>query len=180
VTSLLIESYSQNGIFPAGTPGFADFQASLYANNGMGGAPGTLLWQSAFVPDSYPGGLSLLTFDVPDVAVPNQFTWTLFYTNQNPQIPPALPTANAPTIGTYDIGWFEHSGSAWGQLATEGDGFMAQIVGVPEPGAGSLLSAGVVGLWILRTWTRRRFDFTTDGHPPPPGLQRDMRINTDC
>jgi hypothetical protein len=155
VTSLSIEIYSQNGIFPAGTPGFADFQASLYANNGALGAPGTLLWQSALVPDNYPGGLSLLTFAVPDVAVPDQFTWTLYYTNDNPEIPPSVPVANAPTIGTYDTGWFTPSSPDWTRVATDGgDGYMAQIIAVPEPGAGILLTAGALALGILTARVR--------------------------
>ena len=149
VTSLQIEIYSQ-GTFPNGGgigPGFADFQASLYANNGPQGAPGTLLWQSAFVPDNYPAGLSLLNYAVPNVVVPSQFTWTLRYNNySNPLAPPALPTANAPAIGNYDSGWFGLPG-AWTKDSS--DIYMAQIIGVPEPGSDILLLGGTLTLWIL-------------------------------
>ena len=149
VTQLGIEIYSQNGFFPNGTPGFADFQAQLYANNGVGGQPGSLLWQSSVVHVNYPGGLTLLTFAVPDVLVPNTFTWTLEYGNTSP-IPPALPSASAPTIGSSDGSfWFRAPSSAWTH-ATGGGEFMAQIEAVPEPGTGALLSAGFVALWLHR------------------------------
>jgi hypothetical protein len=67
----------QLGIYPQNTPGSADFQARLYANDGLNGQPGTLLWQSGVLDFSFPGAASLLTFSIPDVAVPNLFTWTL-------------------------------------------------------------------------------------------------------
>jgi hypothetical protein len=171
VTSLQIEIYSQ-GTFPNGGgvgPGFANFQASLYANNGSQGAPGTLLWQSAFVPDNYPAGLSVLTYAVPNVVVPSQFTWTLRYTNFSNQLaPPALPTANAPTIGTYNSSWFGVPGS-WTKDGSEM--YMAQITAVPEPGPVTLFLGGTVTLWILairreaqqKIWffKRAEFDRTT-------------------
>ena len=148
VTSLQIEIYSQ-GTFPTGGgigPGSADFQASIYANNGPQGAPGTLLWQSAITLDNYPAGLSVLTYAVPNIVVPSQFTWALQYSNySNPIAPPALPTANAPTIGTYDTEWFGGP-TDWGKSDNI---FMAQVIAVPEPGPGILLSGGVLALLIF-------------------------------
>lgn len=149
VTSLGIEIYSQNGIFPAGTPGYADFRAQLYANDGTGGQPGSLLWQSAVETINYAGGLSLLTFNVPDVFVPNTFTWTLQYGNTSP-IPPALANAPAPTVGASDSGWFRAPSSAWTQLPYT---FMAQIQAVPEPGTGALFSFAALMLWFWRKRT---------------------------
>ena len=148
VTSLQIEIYSQ-GTWPNGGgigPGSADFQASLYANNGPLGAPGTLLWQSPYVHDNYPAGLSVLTYAVPDIAVPNQFTWAIQYANySNPLAPPALPTANAPAIGTYDTEWFAGPGD-WGKSNSI---FEAQIIAVPEPGPGILFLCGTLALWLV-------------------------------
>jgi len=149
VTSLGIEIYSQNGVFPAGSPGYADFRAQLYANNGVGGQPGSLLWQSAVETINYPGGLSLLTFSVPDVLVPDTFTWTLQYDNTSP-IPPALALSAAPTVGASDSGWFRGPSSAWTQ---ETDTYMAQIQAVPEPGTGALLSVGALIFWFWRKKT---------------------------
>lgn len=148
VTSLGIEIFSQGGIFPSGNPGFADFRAQLYANDGTGGQPGSLLWQSAVETVNYPGGLSMLTFNVPDVFVPNTFTWTLQYSNTSP-IPPGLPGANPPTVGTSDSGWFRAPSSAWTPLSGS---LMAQIQAVPEPEVGALLSVAALTFW---SWRKR-------------------------
>ena len=150
VTSLGIEIYSQNGIFPSGTPGYADFRAQLYANNGPQGQPGSLLWQSAVESVNYPGGLSLLTFNVPDVFVPDTFTWTLQYSNTSP-IPPGLPGSVSPTVGSSLTCWTRSPTSAWGQVTAAGT-LMAQIQAVPEPGTGALLSlAALTWLWRKKT-----------------------------
>lgn len=152
VTGLSIEIYSQGAAFPNGTPGYADFQVQLYDNNGSGGAPGALLWQSAVDYVSYPGGLSTLNFSVPDVAVPDTFTWTLAYSNTSPT-PPALPLASDPTVGADDTSWFRGSGGAWGSSGEEN--FVAQITAVPEPGAGALLSAGALAVWLRGAFKKR-------------------------
>jgi hypothetical protein len=153
VTILAIEIYSQNGLFPNGTPGYADFHAQLYANDGPLGQPGSLLWQSAVVHVNYPGGLSLLTFDVPQVLVPNVFTWTLQYSNTS-LVPPALPGAAAPTTGGSDACWARGSSSPWGQVPAAGN-LMAQIQAVPEPRTSIILSAGVLTLCLLRRLQRQ-------------------------
>lgn len=149
VTSLGIEIYSQGGIFPAGTPGYADFRAQLYANDGTSGQPGSLLWQSTVQTINYPGGLSLLTFNVPDVFVPDTFTWTLQYSNTS-ATPPGVPTAAAPTVGVSDSGWFRAPSSAWTQLSYT---YMAQIQAVPEPGTGALMSVAALIFWFWRKKT---------------------------
>jgi len=158
VTQLGIEIYSQNGFFPNGTPGYADFRAQLYANDGPLGQPGSLLWQSTVQTVDYPGGLTLLTYNLPDVLVPDTFTWTLQYGNTSP-IPPALPGASAPTVGSGDGSfWFRGPGAGWTH-ATGGGEFMAEIqavsVPVPEPGAITLLAAGILAFWLRRKQGRR-------------------------
>ena len=154
VTELSIEIYSQGGIFPNGNPGFADFQAQLYANNGAGGQPGTLLWQSTVEQHVYYlGGLSLLNFSVPDIAVPGTFTWTLQYSNTSP-IPPALPSGAAPAIGASDICWFRTQNDATWTPATAAGNLMAQITAVPEPTTYALLMAGAFALGLRRTFKK--------------------------
>ena len=144
VTGLNIEIYSQGGFFPAGNPGVADFTARLYANDGPAGIPGSLLWQSDPVHVAYPGGLSLLAFSVPQVLVPDVFTWTLQYTNMSTP-PPALPFANTPTIGSSaDFSWFKtfYPPVGWTK-AGPGQGFvenlMASVQAVPEPSVAVML-----------------------------------------
>ena len=155
VTDLSIEIYSQGGIFPNGNPGYADFQAQLYANNGTGGQPGTLLWQSALEQHvNYPGGLSLLNFSVPDIAVPDTFTWTLLYSNTSP-VPPGMPAGTAPAIGTADVCWVRGANSSlWGQVTAAGN-LMAQITAVPEPTTCALLTIGVLTLGLRRVFPRK-------------------------
>jgi hypothetical protein len=85
-----------------------------------------------------------LHIDVPQVLVPNTFTWTLHYSNTYPG-DPGLLGANAPTIGGSLQGvWFRGPASDWGRAFVEA---------VPEPGAGTLLSLALVAWWL---WRRRR------------------------
>jgi hypothetical protein len=59
------------GFTSQGVSATADLQAFLYANDGAGGAPGTLLWSSAVLSDV---GLdtvnSLISFSVPSIVEP--------------------------------------------------------------------------------------------------------------
>ena len=70
------------GVTSQGAAATADLQAFLYANDGSGGAPGTLLWQS-----SVHSGVSLntvnelISFSVPSIVVPDTFTFTASITN---------------------------------------------------------------------------------------------------
>ncbi len=154
VTGLDIEIYSQGGIFPNGRPGNAHFQAQLYANNGTGGQPGTLLWQSAVEPIYYLGGLSLLHFSVPDVVVPDTFTWTLEYSNPLP-LAPGLPSGTGPTIGTSNVCWTRGEGDAsWTQVTAAGN-LMAEITAVPEPATYALLTAGVLTPGLRRAFKKK-------------------------
>lgn len=148
-TRLEIGIYSQGGIFPNGTPGSGDLNARLYANDGPSGEPGSLLWQSGVVSVNYPGGVSLLGFDIPQLLVPDNLTWTLQYTPTS-ALPPAIASANPPTIGSQDgSGWTRPSGDVWNHLTTGNWTLMADLQAIPEPGVLSLLSAGAIACWLL-------------------------------
>src|SRR5579872_6090814 len=76
------------------------FQAFLYANDGAGGAPGTLLWQSALLQSvALTGGNDLIAFAVPDVLVPDTFTWAA-QTGAATPVAAGLPIFGSPTVGT--------------------------------------------------------------------------------
>src|SRR5215813_14325143 len=63
ITRLSIEIYSQGLPFPNPNnipPGFGDFRAQIYANDGVQNQPGTLLWRSQVIHVNYQPGLTLL------------------------------------------------------------------------------------------------------------------------
>lgn len=144
VTGLDIGIFSQNGIFPNGTPGSVIFQGELYANDGASGQPGTLLWQSADMTIDYPGGCSMVTFNVPQVVVPTTFTWAVDYV-ETFDTPPGLTTANAPTVGSYLTCWFRSPGYAWTPASAD---LTAQIEAIPEPSSDVLVLVGMGALCV--------------------------------
>jgi hypothetical protein len=151
VTELDSGVNSQNQAATAST-----LQAFLYANDGTGGAPGTLLWQSAVKTNvALTGGNDLIAFSVPSVTVPNTFTWTIQIGGTTP-VAAGLPNFGAPTTGTYVSGWFGGPGS-WTATGGSNNIYLARItagVAVPEPStyalAGILSAMGLVGAWVRR------------------------------
>jgi hypothetical protein len=131
--------------------GTASFQARLYANDGAGGQPGSLLWQSAPLLNQHlTGGNDLLTWTLPSVLVPDVFTWTLQGWNESP-VAVGLVFYGPPTVGTSPAySWFGGPGS-W---TKENDILlgdpMARVIAVPEPSVVALL----MGLLSLAAWRR--------------------------
>jgi hypothetical protein len=149
------------GVTSQGSPGSATLQAFLYANDGAAGAPGTLLWTSAIMPNvALTGGSDLIDFAVPNVLVPSTFTWAIQISDTRP-IASGLPIFSPPTVGGILHGWFGGPGS-WTSLDGMGADadYMARISAssVPEPTAlvhGSL--ALLIGLgFSCRRWRRNR------------------------
>ena len=162
VTQLQIGIYPQGGFFPNGTAGAADVEARIYANDGPAGNPGSLLWDSGrLFHVSYPGNVNLLTFAVPQVLVPDTFTWTLQYSNAAP-LPLCEVFVNTPTVGSsQDFFWVHGAGSPWQQInGGEIDNLMARVEAVPEPSVFALTSllavALLLGIGIGRFKNRNR------------------------
>jgi hypothetical protein len=140
------------GVNQQGTAGTADLQAFLYANDGAGGQPGTQLWASPLESNvALTGGNDLIAFSVPDVTVPDTFTWAIQISNPSP-IAAGVPAFDPPAVGSVVRGWAGGPGS-WSNLDSLGDDahFEARIsavsaVTVPEPASVILLCAGVAGL----------------------------------
>jgi len=101
-------------------------------------------------------GNDLISFAVPDVKVPDTFTWTLQISNSQPLA--GIPTFDPPTTGSVLHSWFGSPGS-W--TSDDGAGvnshFMARVTAVaasvPEPSA---IWNGSIAILIALTWACRR------------------------
>ena len=120
VTELLIGCYTAE-------PQYVDFRAQIYANDGPDGKPGTLLWDSGWVARWVPVGFpqQLISFPVPDVAVPDRITFTLEYLTQ---IIVIFERSEPPTIGEWIRCWW-HVDEQW-IIPMEEDTsiFMARVI----------------------------------------------------
>jgi len=149
------------GVNQQGAAGTTDLQAFLYANDGTGGAPGTLLWKSTIMTNVVltPGN-DLIAFAVPNVDVPTIFTWAIQISNSQP-IAVGLPSFDPPTVGAVLAEWFAGP-SDWSRGSGPANfDYMARITAVPEP---STILNGSLALVIALGWTlnrRRRKPVTT-------------------
>jgi hypothetical protein len=142
VTDLLV------GVSQQGVAGTADMQARLYANDGPGGQPGTLLWAGPLLSGLHlTGGLDLIDFSVPDVLVPDTFTWTIQISNASP-VGAGLPNFGPPTVGSSPTNWFGTGGDGWTPLPSfpfeaRVEALSAAATVVPEPSSVLLVLTGL-------------------------------------
>jgi PEP-CTERM motif len=160
VTELDI-GFSQGNVGPA----MANVQAFLYANNGIGGSPGSLLWESAVLSAAINADNSLIAFLVPSVLVPDTFTFTALITNRSGNFGDA--PGNSASTGTFVAAWFELAPGVWTSLPPI-FGIEARVVAqpVPEPSTLGLLVLGAVAL----TGVRRRCRMTSSISSLPPNV----------
>lgn len=140
VTELLI------GVNMQWHQGTSDFKARIYANDGTEGEPHTLLWESDLLQNvSLTGEHQLISFVVPDVKVPDVFTWTIQPSNSTPyQID--LPWYNPPTVGSSpDYSW-QGSPPIDKVWSTKPRNFMSRVIAVPEPATLLLFGLGTLFL----------------------------------
>lgn len=138
------------GVSRQNEPGTADFQARLYANDAINERPGTLLWQSPVLANVHLyGGVQLIPFDVPQVLVPDTFTWTLQILGGSPGAAVGLVNAGPPLVGiSPNFDWFGGPDS-WTKL--QYSDWMARVEAVPEPtSVGFLLFLGGLDLLLIR------------------------------
>jgi hypothetical protein len=144
------------GFTSQGVAATADLQAFLYANDGAGGAPGTLLWQSAVM-----SGVNLNTFNtliafsVPSIVVPDTFTFTASITN-DPIIVGFVPSSGA-SAGTFDQAWVGQAGSFSPLPPSQAiEGRVIASASVPEPSTWAILGTGLAGVLVCSRVRRRK------------------------
>jgi hypothetical protein len=147
-----------------------DIETHIYADDGAGGAPGTLLWSSGLLTGiPVHAADTFLTIAVPNITVPDTITVTSRISNS---VPVALGRVygGPPTEGSLDASWVETSPGVWAQQFGP---WGMQVVAVPEPSAASLLlTASVLLVGLLRARGPRRFPLRfarTDGSHPFTG-----------
>jgi hypothetical protein len=92
------------GFTSQGLPATTDLQAFLYANDGSGGSPGTLLWQSALMSGVNVDSTNvLIAFAVPSVVVPDTFSFAAAITNPSPLVG-YVPASGATTARSSNHG----------------------------------------------------------------------------
>lgn len=143
----------------------ADTQVRFYANDGpfdsVSNEPGTLLWDSGVLNDlSYSPGLNVTSFSVPDILVPDTFTWTVQYSDSTETNNLGIAVYDPPTVGSSgDWVWLffpdpDDPDSYWyGGDPAANLGARVYAKSVPEPSTLLLFGAGLVGVGVLR----RRF-----------------------
>ena len=151
-----IVSLLEIGLTQQGFAGTADLQAWLYANDGPGGQPGTMLWQSALL-NNVPltGGNDLVPFPVPLVQVPDTFTWTVQISDTTP-VAVGLPHFHPPTVGSSpEHAWFGGPGS-WTVLpGPPARDLMARVTAIPEPASAAVMVSALFAAGLGRRSRRR-------------------------
>ena len=153
ITSFEIDYYLNHG-----ASGDETARIFLYANDGAGGKPGSLLFDSISVANTIPliRGYDHILFQGLSVSVPQSFTWTTKFGGVDSVEFAALLLSNPPTVGSsYDDYW-EKVGGDWITKRSEVTpfNFSAQFSAVPEP---TMLQYGfMAGLAWLGVWVQRR------------------------
>lgn len=119
-------------IHGTGVAGF-DYRLRFYENDGPDGAPGTLFYESPVTRRVVDSGAPLTyTQPLPNVLVPETFTWTLQLTDRTGNMARFGPSEfNPPTVGSAPFGYWRRIGASesW------------EFIGLTEAPFGARLSA---------------------------------------
>jgi len=118
----------------------SDFVVRFYEMNGVGGKPGSLIWQSSpqpypFTPNTFPNpNEKVVSVDVGGVLVPE--TFAIVATNYPQRAVMALLLSNPPSIGTGHNSWVRFQGPpslGWQIDSTDTGYYGFRVDAVPEP-----------------------------------------------
>ncbi len=134
----------------AQTDRVSGFETWIYANDGLSGAPGTLLWDSGALIVHVSATDTILDVAVPHVLVPDIITVTSFvFDVPNPAFGSlGRVFGGAPTVGSINASWLEDSPGVWVQQSINpiNPGFSVLAEPVPEPSTVWLILSGLVAL----------------------------------
>jgi hypothetical protein len=107
-----------------------EYRVRFYELNGMGGAPGTLIWESQSQTYPYtPGSFrKVVSVDVPNVKLPSSFAWVVAHDSRNMLVGISDP----PSIGT-NLDIWRRGNDAWQTRDFSTGVFGARIRAIPEP-----------------------------------------------
>jgi hypothetical protein len=132
----------------------------FYRNDGLGGIPGSLFFDSRNLPGyatDIPlprGNANQVEISGVTILVPNTFTWTVQFSNVAASETVGLTMYNPPTVGSNFDDYWEKSGTTWVAKRLPGYfysfGALAYATAVPEPGTLQLgVLAGITALGFL-------------------------------
>jgi hypothetical protein len=125
----------------------------FFANDGIGGVPGSELYNSGSF-DLAGGGYNTVSVTDISVDVPDVFTWTLSVSGLGAGEKVGLLVYNPPTVGLSANDFWVNSANVWSlnQLNSGGTvaNFSARVIAVPEPGVVALLALGGIALVATR------------------------------
>lgn len=116
--------------------------------------PGASFYESSLTQVQTTAGIHELTFDIPNVVVPDRFVWTIQAFNRQGSVGElGMAYFNPPTVGFSDDFLWQRGGNEWTAYSWGADpyaNFGARLTAVPEP---SLVAAFGAGFLFLK---RRR------------------------
>ena len=126
----------------------ADIIMAIFANDGFDGSPNTLLWEETFEDLVIAPGFGFYSFDLPNVAVPDNITITSRVLDSSP-IATGFAVSNSTSVGNAIDRWVLTSSGDWAR--SQSSFRSIRLTAIPEPGAAIVLTA-----FVATTFLRRR------------------------